>query len=76
MPLIFLTIAVLLGFRGEELIALLVMLAAPPAVSSFTMAQQMDGDRELAAGLVVFGSSLAVVTMFIWIFVLKSMALI
>jgi len=76
MPLIFLTIAVLLGFRGEELIALLVMLAAPPAVSSFTMAQQMDGDSELAAGLVVFGSSLAVVTMFIWIFVLKSMALI
>ena len=52
------------------------MLAAPPAVSSFTMAQQMDGDSELAAGLVVFGSSLAVVTMFIWIFVLKSMALI
>ena len=44
MPLIFLTIAVLLGFRGEELIALLVMLAAPPAVSSFTMAQQMDGE--------------------------------
>ena len=76
MPLIFLTIAVLLGFRGEELIALLVMLAAPPAVSSFTMAPQMDGDSELAAGLVVFGSSLAVVTMFIWIFVLKSMALI
>ena len=76
MPLIFLTIAVLLGFRGEELIALFVMLAAPPAVSSFTMAQQMDGDSELAAGLVVFGSSLAVVTMFIWIFVLKSMALI
>ena len=34
MPLIFLTIAVLLGFRGEELIALLVMLAAPPAVST------------------------------------------
>lgn len=42
MPLIFLTIAILLGFRGEELIALMVMLAAPPAVSSFTMAQQMD----------------------------------
>lgn len=76
MPLIFLTIAVLLGFRGEELIALMVMLAAPPAVSSFTMAQQMDGDSELAGGLVVFGSLFAVLTIFLWIFVLKSMSLI
>ncbi len=76
MPLIFVTIAVMLGFRGEELIALMVMLAAPPAVSSFTMAQQMDGDSELAGGLVVFGSLLAVLTMFLWIFALKSLALI
>jgi predicted permease len=76
MPLIFLTIAILLGFRGEELIALMVMLAAPPAVSSFTMAQQMDGDSELAGGLVVFGSLFAVLTMFLWIFALKTLALI
>ena len=76
MPLIFLTIAILLGFRGEELIALMVMLAAPPAVSSFTMAQQMEGDSELAGGLVVFGSLFAVLTMFVWIFALKSLMLI
>ena len=76
MPLIFLTIAILLGFRGEELIALMVMLAAPPAVSSFTMAQQMEGDSELAGGLVVFGSLFAVLTMFVWIFALKSLLLI
>ena len=49
MPLIFLTIAILLGFRGEELIALMVMLAAPPAVSSFTMAQQMAARFSSAA---------------------------
>ena len=76
MPLIFITLAVLLGFRGEELIALMVMLAAPPAVSSFTMAQQMDGDAELAGNMVVFGSLFAVLTIFVWIFVLKTMALI
>ena len=75
-PAIFISIAVLLGFRGEELIALMVMLAAPPAVSSFTMAQQMDGDAELAGNMVVFGSLFAVLTIFIWIFVLKTMALI
>jgi len=54
----------------------MVMLAAPPAVSSFTMAQQMEGDSELAGGLVVFGSLFAVLTMFVWIFALKSLMLI
>ena len=76
MPLIFITISIFVGFRGEELIALMVMLAAPPAVSSFTMAQQMDGDADLAGGMVVFGSIFAVLTMFIWIFTLKTLQLI
>ena len=72
-PAIFITIAVLLGFRGEELLALMIMLGAPPAVSSFTMAQQMDGDAELAGNMVVFGSLFAVLTIFMWIFVLKTL---
>ena len=75
-PAIFITIAVLLGFRGEELIALMIMLGAPPAVSSFTMAQQMDGDADLAGNMVVFGSLFAVFTIFLWIFVLKTLMLI
>ena len=75
-PAIFITAAVLLGFRGEELIALMIMLAAPPAVSSFTMAQQMDGDADLAGNMVVFGSLFAVFTIFLWIFVLKTLMLI
>lgn len=75
-PAIFITIAALLGFRGEELIALMIMLAAPPAVSSFTMAQQMDGDAELAGNMVVFGSLFAVFTIFCWIVILKTLLLI
>ena len=75
-PIIFLTLAILLGFRGEELAVLMVMLGAPPAVSSYTMAQQMDGDADLAASLVVFGSLFAVFTMFCWIFLLKTIGFI
>lgn len=36
----------------------------------------MEGDSELAGGLVVFGSLFAVLTMFVWIFALKSLMLI
>lgn len=70
-PCIFVPIAILLGFRSVELATILVMLAAPTAVSSFTMAEQMDGDGELAGQLVVFTSAISVFTMFLWIFLIK-----
>ncbi len=70
-PVIFLSLAVFLGFRHEELGALLALFASPTAVSSFVMAQQMDGDGELAGQLVVISSLVSIVTMFVWIGVLK-----
>lgn len=70
-PGIFIPIAIWIGFRGVELASVMIMLAAPTAVSSFTMAEQMDGDGELAAQLVVFTSALAVITIFLWVFITK-----
>ena len=75
-PLIMVTVGILMGFRNELLIPLLIMSGAPTAVSSFPMAQQMDGDGDLAAGLVVFTSGGAILSMFLWIFVLKQMGMI
>ncbi len=74
-PLVFISLAVLMGFRNETLAPLLILFGAPTAVSSFTMAQQMDGDSELAAAVVVFTSAFSIVTIFVWIFLLKQMAL-
>jgi predicted permease len=75
-PLIGLSIAVALGFRHYELGALLTMLASPVAVSSYTMALEMKGDGELAGALVVFTSAFSILTMFLFIFTLKSLGLI
>lgn len=75
-PGVFIPIAVILGFRGVELACLLIMLSAPTAVSSFTMAEQMDADSELAGQIVVFTSGLSVLTVFLWIFILKQLSLI
>lgn len=72
-PSIFIPIAIYLGFRDVELASVMVMLAAPVAVSSFTMAEQMDADGELAAQLVVFSSMISVITIFIYIFVMKQL---
>ncbi|WP_294406452.1 AEC family transporter [uncultured Clostridium sp.] len=73
-PSIFIPIAIHLGFRNEELASLMIMLAAPVAVSSFTMAEQMEADGELAAQLVVFTSMISVITIFVFVFVLKQLA--
>lgn len=75
-PGILVPICVKLGFTGPELVTLVIMYAAPAAVSTYTMAQQMDADDVLAGQLVVFGSAISVVTIFFWLFGLRSLGLI
>ncbi len=75
-PLFAVTAAILLGFRGESLIPLLIMFAAPTAVSSFPMAQQMDANGELAGQFVVFTSVCSILSIFLWVFFLKSFGMI
>lgn len=70
-PAFFLLLAVLLGFRGVSLAILLAVFASPVAVSSFTMAGEMDGDESLASQLVVFSSLLSIGTVFLFIFLLQ-----
>jgi len=74
-PLIMLPIAVMLGFTGESLACLLVIFGSPIAVSSFSMAQQMDGDETLAVQVIAISTALCLVTLFLWIFVLSSFGL-
>ncbi len=75
-PSIHMPISIWLGFRDIELIALMLIFASPTAISSFTMAQKMDGDSELAAQIVVFTSAFCILTVFLWIFTLKQFSLI
>ena len=67
LPAIGITISVLAGFRDLELMLLLSFLAAPSAVSSFAMAQQMDGDADLAGQMVVFTTVFSLITLFFWL---------
>ena len=73
---VFLPIAVWMGFGGEKLIALLIMLAAPTTPSCYIMAKNMDNDGTLTASIVVATTLLAAFTLTGWIFLLKTMGLI
>ncbi len=64
-----------MGFSGVKLLTLVAIFASPSAVTSFTMAQQMDSDYELAGNCVIFSTAISCFTMFLWIFALKCMGL-
>ena len=73
-PAVMLTAAVLLGFRDVEFVALIGIFAAPTAVNSFTMVQQMEaGDAELAGDIVMSTSAFCILTFFLWIWLFKSL---
>ncbi len=74
-PALTLLPAVLIGFRGVELASLIPVFASSTAVASFTMAQQMGGDAELAGNIVVATSTLCAVTLFLWCFMFTSLGL-
>ncbi len=75
-PLLMLTIAALLGLREELLVPVLAVFGSPVATSSYTMAEQMNGDGTLAASLVVLTTALAILTVFLFIFGLKQLGLV
>lgn len=74
-PLIFLPVAAWMGFDGEKMIAILIMLAAPTTPSCYIMAKNMNNDGVLTASVVVATTLLAAFTLTGWIFVLKTAGL-
>ena len=62
-PLIFIPLAVALGFTGEKLIGILVMLAAPATPSCYIMAKNMKNDGVLTASIVVTTTLFAAFTL-------------
>ncbi|MDO4357652.1 MAG: AEC family transporter [Clostridia bacterium] len=64
------------GFRGPELVALLVMLGAPTTVTCYVMAKQMGNDEVLTSSCVMMATLLSSVTLTLWIFLFRTLGLI
>lgn len=76
LPLIFFPFAIAFGFRGSELVAILIMLGSPTTVTCYIMAKNMGNDEVLSSSIVVMATLLSSVTLTGWIFVLKVMGII
>ena len=73
---VFLPIAAAMGFTGEKIIGILIMLAAPTTPSCYIMAKNMKNDGVLTASIVVTTTLLASFTLTGWIYLLKCTGLI
>ncbi len=74
--IIFMPIAVLMGFSGEQVVAILVMLGSATTVSSYIMAKNMGHDGTLSSSIVMmttFGCSLSLT---FWLFILRTFGII
>ena len=73
---IFLPIAVALGFAGEQIVAILVMLGSATTVSCYIMAKSMDHEGTLSSNVIMlttFGCSFSLT---LWLYVLRSIGVI
>ena len=72
LPVLFLPIAMYLGFHGESMIAILIMLGSPTTVSCYIMAKNMGNDAVLTSSIIVMTTLLSSVSLTFWVFVLRT----
>lgn len=70
-PLLFMPLAVLAGFRGQELAAALIMTGSASTVAGYVMAKNMGHEGTVSAGTVALTTLLASFTLTFWLFVLR-----
>ena len=73
---VFLPVAVWLGFRKEQLVAILVMLGSATTVSCYVMARNMGHEGVLTSSVVMLTTMLSAFTLTGWLYILRSLGLI
>lgn len=73
---LFLPLAVLLGFREEKLVAILIMLGSATTVSSYVMAKNMGHEGTLSSSTVMLTTLFSAFTVTGWLYLLRSLGLI
>lgn len=76
LPAIYLPLAALLGFHGSEMVAILIMVGSPTTVACYVMAKNMHNDGVLTSNVVVLATLFSSVSLTMWIFLLRTFALI
>ena len=72
-PALVFPVAIAMGFRSSELVAIMIMLASPTTVTCYIMAKNMGGDETLSASVVMTATVLSSITLTLWVFLIRSL---
>ena len=75
LPILFVTVGYMMGFRGYDIAALLVLGGIPSAIASYTMVVQMGGDSYVAATIIVLSTFMSAFTFTLFIYVLRTLGM-
>ena len=73
---VFMPLAVVIGFRREKLIAILVMLGSATTVSSYVMAKNMGHEGVVSSSVVMLTTMCSAFTLTGWLFIMKCFGLV
>ncbi len=76
LPTLAVTVAALIGFRGARICVVFVLFGAPSAISSYIMAKNMKSDAELAGQILLVSTVMSLLTIFVGVFIMKTLGLI
>ena len=76
LELVFLPCAMALGYTGQKLVAIMMMLGLPSTVSGYVMARNMGYEGTVNSSVVMLTTLLSSVTLTFWIWLLKSNGLV
>lgn len=76
LPVGVMAVSYAIGYRGDELLVLLVLSAAPAAISSYIMAREIGGDAELAANIMIITTFASAFVLAAGIYTFRALALI
>lgn len=71
--ILFLPIAIMLGYQKQDLVAVLVMLGSSTTVSGFVMAKTMGHDGNLTSSVVMLTTLLSAFSITFWLTILKTL---
>lgn len=71
--LLFLPLAVYMGFRDEKLVSALIMVGSATTSSSFIMAKNMGHDGTISSSAVMTTTLFSAFTLTLWLFILRSL---
>ncbi len=76
LPTVAVVVGYLLGFRDVQLGLVFILFGSPTAVSSYIMAKNMKSDHEMAGQILLLSTLMCLFTLFIGIFLLRTLSLI